>query len=340
MLFRALLAASLLANVAAAQTTPSERVDVNLVLIDATVTDRDGNPILGLGPDDFIVSENGAQQTIESVDFFTSRRMLDRPEAKAKFDVDRVREERNLIFFFDKPDDYGTAEISDMQAARSAAREFVNKQMVDTDRVAIAGHDVRLKIYTDFTSDKKQVLRGIDEAIGFGRGLTSGSGDILSNVDKDRMIKKTGRVYEALEILADATRTVRGRKTLILFTYGMGDVSTRSASVIDRGDEQYVASSIAALNRANVSVHPLNLFRDANFRPTEEYLSRYAEETNGIYQRTLHRFEPGIRRINKENAGYYLIAYRPTSRGEGFQKVDVKLRNSEFRISARRGYTR
>lgn len=324
------------------QTQPiDERVEVNLVLVDATVTDRDGNPILGLGSDDFIVTENGTPQTIESVDYFTSRRLLDQREGDAKFRVDRVREERHIIFFFDKPDDYGSASMSDIQAARQAAREFVNKQMVATDRVAIAGHDVRLKIYSDFSNDRKQLLKAIDDAVGFGKGITTGSGPILSAVDERRMMNESGRVYEALSLLADATREIRGRKTLILFSYGMGDVNPHDTQRIERGDTHYVDESIAALNRANVSVNVINLYRDPHYRPTEEYLLRYAEETNGSYQRNLVRFDAAVSRINRENAGYYLIAYRPSAATRrGFQKVEVKLRNPEFKVRARKGYVR
>lgn len=339
MIFRAIAATLLLVTPAVAQQPVTESVDVNLVLIDATVTDRDGNPILGLGAEDFVVTEGGVPQKIESVDYFTTRRMLDQPESKAEFKVDRVREERHLIFFFDKPDEYGSEQIADMQLARQAAREFVDKQMVAGDRIAIVGHDVRLKVYSDFTSDKKQLLRAIDQAISFGTGRTGDNGEILSNLDDSRMMNHTGRIYDALATLGDAVRPIRGRKVMIMFSHGIGDLSLTNPNRLER-DTHLLERAVASLNRSNVSVHTLNLHRGGAFLPTEEYLSRIADETNGTYQRNLVRFEPAIRRINKENAGYYLIAYRPTTRGEGFQRVEVKLRNPEFRVSARSGYSR
>jgi len=80
-----------------------EEVDVNAVLLDVIVTDRKGNHILGLNANDFIVKENGVEQTVDSVDYFTNRRLLDQREEQAPFKVERVREERYFIFFFDKP---------------------------------------------------------------------------------------------------------------------------------------------------------------------------------------------------------------------------------------------
>src|SRR2546430_15701691 len=86
------------------QTEPFKaKVDVSVVLLDAVVTDARGNQILGLGKDDFVVRENGVAQTIESVDYFTPRKLLSAPEKSAAFNVERVHDERYLVFFFDKP---------------------------------------------------------------------------------------------------------------------------------------------------------------------------------------------------------------------------------------------
>ncbi len=82
-----------------------EKVDVSAVLLDVIVTDPQGNQILGLGPDDFVVEENGVAQTIDSVNYFTNRRLLDRREEQASFKVERVQDERYFVIFFDKPSD-------------------------------------------------------------------------------------------------------------------------------------------------------------------------------------------------------------------------------------------
>src|SRR4051794_39475415 len=98
--FLAMLALPLMA-----QQTPKfgENVEVNLVLVDAVVTDGGGHQILGLDKTDFIVTENGVPQPIESVEYFTNRKLLNAPESSAPFKVERVREERYFVFFFDKP---------------------------------------------------------------------------------------------------------------------------------------------------------------------------------------------------------------------------------------------
>src|SRR5713226_4513255 len=80
-----------------------EKIEVNVVLLDSIVTDSHGNQVLGLGKDDFVVKEGGAPQAIESVDYLTNRRLLNGLEENAPFKVERVRESRYFVLFFDKP---------------------------------------------------------------------------------------------------------------------------------------------------------------------------------------------------------------------------------------------
>jgi len=101
-----------------------EKVDVNLVLLDAVVTDSRGNQILGLDKDDFVVKENGIAQPIDSVDYFTNRQLLNEPESKAAFKVERVHDQRYFVFFFDKPNSGGaffdTVRITSPSSSRRA----------------------------------------------------------------------------------------------------------------------------------------------------------------------------------------------------------------------------
>jgi Ca-activated chloride channel family protein len=50
---------------AAAAQTPTFRAGVDLVRVGVTVVDRDGHPVTGLTPGDFIVEEDGRRQTIQ-----------------------------------------------------------------------------------------------------------------------------------------------------------------------------------------------------------------------------------------------------------------------------------
>ena len=49
---------------------------VSEVLLDVMVTDRKGNPILGLGPSDFVVTEDGRKVDVTAATFYSNRRYL------------------------------------------------------------------------------------------------------------------------------------------------------------------------------------------------------------------------------------------------------------------------
>ena len=347
--FTVVLAALALSLPVFAQEQPqpalSEQIDVNVVLLDVIVTDSKGNQILGLSKDDFVVKENGVEQPLDSIDYFTNRRLLDQREENAPFKVEQVKDQpRYFIFFFDKPSDPGML-FDQLTLARNAARDFI-KDMKEGDLVAIAGHDIRLKVYSDFTSDKNRLVRALDDAARFGPGIKKGGGDagvasILRNVDSAEMVKRTGTVYEALDTLADAVRPIRARKNLVLFSPGIVDVSEdiRAGMLMNRS--RHLDPMLQSLNAANVSVYTVQLQRDVDSTPfIHQRLEEIATETGGEYFRFNNTFKPPIQRIENVNNGYYLLSYRTRHpKGEkGFQKVEVSLRNPEFRVTARSGY--
>lgn len=329
---------------AVAQERPfQDRVDVNVVLIDAVVTDADGNQILGLDAKDFVVRENGVEQPIDSVDYFTSRKLLNAREENAPFKVERVREERYLVFFFDKPAPGGGMQDAIIRA-RESVRNFVDKEMLDSDRIAIVGHDVRLKVYSDFTNDRQQLRRALSQVTGYGVGIKKASSaadspSILRAVDSGAMMGGSGTPYQALEILADALRPIRGRKNLVVFSPGMLDPSEEVRGDMILSPSRHLEPAIDALNASNVTVFGVSLHDAGISEPVfHQSLERIAQATNGRYFRNNTSFQPALEQVEKATSGYYLISYRPQRKQRGFQRVDVTVRNNEFRVKSRAGY--
>ena len=334
MKYAAILAFLALPLFAQEQPQFGEKVDVNLVLIDAIVTDSRGNQILGLDKNDFVVKENGARQDVDNVDYFTNRQLLNAQEPNAPFKVERVKEGRYFVFFFDKP--VGTQLYSDLALARNATRDFINKQMLPGDQVAIVGHDFRLKIYSDFSSDKAQLQKALDEVTKFGPG-TKSFANMKGNIDD------TGTVYEALQYVGDALRPIKARKNIVLFSAGILEPGEEVRNGVLISESQYYKPMVDALNRANVSVYPINLLRDQalNVPPAlHQTLERIASDTNGEYFRYPVSFSTPLKNIEKANNGYYLLSYyaRHPRGTNGFQRVKVSTVNPEFRVKAREGY--
>ena len=82
-----------------------ETIDVSEVLLDVVVTDRDGNVILGLQPDDFIVGEGDETQEVSSATFYSNRAFLESAELASRLGVtaDKVPVDRYFILFFHDP---------------------------------------------------------------------------------------------------------------------------------------------------------------------------------------------------------------------------------------------
>jgi VWFA-related protein len=328
------------------QTQPQfeQKVDVNLVMLDAIVTDRKGNQIVSLDKDDFIVTENGKEQAIDTVEYFTNRKLLTAQEKNAPFKVERLRDDRYYVIFFDKPPDSQLFER--LVLARRAAHDFVDKQMKPGDMVAIVAHDVRLKIFSDFTADKKKLNAAIEQSALWSTGLTKPSGEagpsMLAHLSDDRIINQTGTVYEALDAIGDSLRSIHARKELILFSAGILEIGEEIRGGMVVGQSSFYEPMIRSLNEADVAVYAINLLDYPN-QPAyvHQTLERMAMETNGDYFRFNTSFTPALKRIESSTNGYYLISYytKHSAGATGFQKVNVALRNPEFKIRARQGYS-
>jgi VWFA-related protein len=317
--------------------TFGEQLDVNLVLVDVTVTDRKGNQILGLDRNDFTVTENGEAQSIESLDYFTNRRLLSEPESQAAFKVERVREERHFILFFDKPMDSSWVPQfrSELLAARAAAEDFIDERLQPQDKVAIAGFDSRLKIFSDFTADKKTLKKALKEATSFSNGLKEGSGPIMKEINPRKMMSKTGTAYDAIRVLSDAVQPILGRKVLVLFSPGIGEPNMSQNM---QNETRYYQPMIQALNRSNVTVYSAGM--KAPYRSMEDTLARMASETGGEFFKDPVNYRIPLTQMERTNSGYYLLSYyskKPKDK-HGYQKIDVAVKNSEFRVKSREGY--
>lgn len=321
-----------------------ERVEVNAVLIDAIVTDSRGNQILGLEKQDFLVTENGQAQDIDSVDYFTTRRLLTGPEHAAAFKVERVNEQRYFIIFFDKM--IGATLFDRFALARRAAEDFVKRDVGENDYVAVVGHDVRLKVYSDFTSDRKRLIQAIRDTAKFSKGISKADKSnigpsILRGMSSGTMMSGTGTVYEAITTLANAVEPIRGKKNLVVFSPGIVEPGEEVRNGVLLSTSRYYDPMVEALNDANVSVYAANVILDQIAPAYHQTLQRMSLETNGNYFRNNVSFQNVFRGVEKSSSGYYLITYRTkkTPQAKGFQKVNVKVRNQpQLRVQARSGY--
>ena len=330
----------------------AEEIEVSEVLLDVLVTDKRGQVIIGLGADDFVVTEDGETVDITGVIFYSSRELLASKDALERHGlrVDEVAEERYFILFFQQQRK-AAADVPgllsrQMEAARDAG-QWIAHDLAPRDRVAVAVFDTRLEIVQDFTNNIGDLQQAVSVAArGQGdRGnwpsrqpdSTNGPSLLLNLPEGRELGKATRDIYEALVVLAEAAGTVRGRVNLIFFGRGVGQMNSFG---LWEPDARFYRPMVDTLNDNNLAVYPLSVMPQGSRHTLEQSLQSIASDTGGLYHRQFLSFTTPLEIIAKENSGYYLLSYESRQKaGEsGFQRVKVKVRNPELRVRARRGY--
>ncbi len=345
---------------AAAQDNPQpprfgEKIEVREVLLDALVTDAGGHVIVGLGKSDFAVREGGKPVDLTGVTFYSNRRLIAGSEVLARKGIrlDQVPEDRYFILFFhDQRFNAADAPVllsQQVQAGRFA-KEWVDREMLPNDWVAVVAYDVKLKIHQDFTHDHAAVTAAIDDAVK-GKDVennwpsrlpTPGAGpSLLGGLPRgDELRARTPTIYEGLQLLARSAGNVPARKNLVLFTNGFGRLSTAPYAQY-APDPRYYTPTMQALNSNNVAAYPVDLWPAGQVRHTlADAMNQLATDTGGSYIYNQTSFLTALEQISTENNGYYLLSYRSEhpAGAAGFQSVEVKTTNPELHVKTRNGY--
>jgi VWFA-related protein len=149
--------------------SPIERATVELVLIEAYVSDAKGRPIPGLGTDDFVLLVDGHVKPITSVEFREIVRGTTTPAppetAGAPVEPRAVPPApaypRRLVLFFDD----ATSAPQGQAVARRAAEDLLGTRLDPADQVALVSYDRRLRVLHDFTTDRTALRRTLEESL-------------------------------------------------------------------------------------------------------------------------------------------------------------------------------
>jgi hypothetical protein len=145
------------------------KVDVNYVEIDATVTDRQGNPVLDLSRDDFEVLEEGKPQAVtvfSRVDLPLERH--DPPlfrAAAVEPDVRSNKREFDGRVFVLLLDDLHTS-FARTSRLRAAATAFISHHLGANDIAAVMYTSAAGDRSQEFTSSRPLLLRAVNRFLG------------------------------------------------------------------------------------------------------------------------------------------------------------------------------
>jgi VWFA-related protein len=254
------------------------------------VRDASGNVVRGLTAKDFVVSEDGKPQKIETFSFqeidaaapgTPDIQLLDGLEDKVRAEAARAvsatpaataepaaaadaasrlnRRMRTIVF------DVSSMQPDDVQRAVEDAREWVGEKMTAADLVAIITIGSRLTVLTDFTSSREDAL-GALQALAYNEGTEVNPEAIATAVteadaaasDASSTTTEADAFQEfnndvrlrALKTLCQELTPIQQKKALLYFSAGM----SRS------GDDNQIElrSATSTCNRGNVSIYAVD----------------------------------------------------------------------------------
>lgn len=330
-----------------------ELVEVTEVLLDVLVLDRGGEQVRGLGVDDFSVRDEGVPVDLTGASYLTTRyeRGGGDPGTTSTIEAGEIPSSRYFVFFFHDVRHQatpGNGLLRQVVDSGRQARKWIETDMSPSDWVAVASWDVKLEIHADFTQDTALLAEAV-EAATTGRSPERsrleekgahdpGRPSLLRGLPSGNDLRdRTETLYEALTLLADASGHVVGRKNLLLFTIGFGDL-VRGRPV--RGDPRYYPEMERALNANNVAVYPVDLMRNAGRHAQADFLHGLADDTGGEYFPLFTSFLTPIRNVAEEATGYYLLSFRFEHPAEesGYREIEVDVEGRGMRVRAPRGY--
>lgn len=286
---------------------PPIRVEVELVNVVFSVTDRRNRHITGLGPDDFLVYEDGVLQEIK---FFTS--------------------ETNLPLRIGLLIDTSNSVRPRFQFEQEAAIDFLHTVLrPKQDQAFVIAFDATPVLVQDYTDDPLDLADAIrSQRAGGGTALY----DAIYLACKMKMAEGSGNDYRKMLIVLsdgnDSTSLVTREEALemarrhevTIFT-----VSTSAPPIKYSGESRHLQNPCKVMGHEG-----------------DKILEHFAESTGGTAYCPFNTIDVGrsFERIANELRSQYTLAYTPVNRDwDGrFRHITIKTRRKGLRVHHRPGY--
>jgi len=344
------------------------RAETEVVLVNVTAKDKDGNLVRDLKREDFVVTEDNKPQQIlsfdlENTDAVPQSRLAEAPllgpevsTAPPQTSTVAFKDRRLIVLFFDLT----SMQPEEIERAATAAQNYVAKQMSPADLVAVLSLGNSLAVNLDFSDDRaalNKTLQALNAVGGQGfeegaTGTTEGTADTgqpFTADDTEYNIFNTDRRLQALRSVADKLSHIDQKKSLIYFSSGMDRTGIENQSELR-------ATTNAAV-RANLAIYTMDLrglqalvpggeAQNASLRGTSPYsgqstLAQYS--SNSSTQETLvtlagdtggrafldtNDFNRVFTGVQQDTASYYILGYHSSNPAR-----DGKFRKISVRVN-------
>jgi VWFA-related protein len=348
------------------------RIDVNLVQVDAVVTDSRGRRVTDLKPASFEILQDGKPQAITNFSYVSTKpategaahrvapAKLAKGEAPPPPPVLRPAEVRRTLALV--VDDLGLAG-ENIPNVRNAIRSFIDEQMRPGDLVAIVRTGAGMGALQQFTTDKRLLYAALDRVkygesrVGMSSFAPLGSG-VRGGATLNHFREETLAVgtLGALRFVVNSMRSFPGRKSVILFTENirlifrgatdemvahavqqLSDAASRASVVIHAIDPRGVPETnlTAADDTSRVSrrrVSRVPAQRQEEVIRTEDGMFELAEATGGLFLHDTNDLTGALLKAAEDSDGYYLIGYVPGADTFGDANGQSKFHRIEVRV--------
>jgi len=251
------------------------KAQTELVLVNVTVHDKNGNPVRNLKREDFKVLEDNKPQQVVSFDLENTDAVASAAVAEGKLlsaapqpstsvspgvaaGVPPFKDRRLIVMFFD----LSGMEPDEIDRSVTAALNYVDKQMAPADLVSVVSLGSSLTVNQDFTSDRATLKKTLESLnLGGGQGFEEGTtgttegtadtGNSFTADDTEYNVFNTDRRLEALRSVAGQLGGIDQKKSLIYFSSGMDRTGIENQAEL--------RAAINAANRANLSIYAMDI---------------------------------------------------------------------------------
>ena len=339
---------------------------VDMVQIDAVVTDKDGKLIKGLKPENFEMVEEGKIQKLEAADYYDTEKIEIAANGDAEpivIDLNTandpeklrpiVRDHRLIVLFFDTT----SLNPEDLIRSTDAANNYIKKQMAPADLVAVIMFGTTFKVLANFTNDHEVLTQAITSLIpgkeAMLAGLSTTATDAVSQDDQSAAtpddtefnIFNTDNKLYAVQALCELLGGIPGKKSVLEFTSGVTQTGEENRSSLQAATD--------AANKANVSLYQADsrgLMTDAMDASTgmsrgtagfngqtvmavsnarhasRDTLYTLAADTGGRTFFDLNDFTGIFKTVQDDNIGYYLLSYYSSNTARDGRYRQVKVK--------------
>ena len=381
-----LVTASLAVSLSAAQqpvpaqppirSTSPLRIAIDLVQVDAVVTDARGRHVSDLTAADFEILQDGKPQTLSAFTYVrsaTPAAVRDPPEARpatvgpvgpaTPVAPDKVRRTIAIVV-----DDLGLSFESTFRV-REVLKRFIERDVQPGDLVAILRTGGGMGALQQFTTDRR-MLTAAAERLRW-NFMTRASAFDAAGAKGDNKVEALRNEYftagtlGAIQYVIRGVAELPGRKSIVLLSEGfrlqdqdegygrvfsafrtLVDAANRAGIVIYTIDPRGLAVTAARADDRldeGATAESLEEARRNELRNAHDALGALADETGGLFMRNTNDIAGAVRRALDDQQGYYLLGYVPhtSTFSEGrsrFHSLRVRVKRPGLQVRSRRGF--